>query len=78
MCRGMSYDRKMKYHLLKVEDYAYLTRGNCTKITHVHDSELMKDVLKAFDLLIPKEYHDGIWSILSAVLLMGNLKVRER
>ena len=50
----MGYDKKAKYHLLKVEDYAYLTRGNCTKITHVHDSELMKDVLKAFDLLIPK------------------------
>ena len=50
----MSSEAKAKYNLLKVEDYVYLTRGNCTKIAHVHDSDLMKEVLTAFDLLIPK------------------------
>lgn len=55
-----------------------LTQSKCTKIPHVSDEARLKEVLEAFEALVPKELHDGVFKVISAVLRLGNLKVRQK
>ncbi len=47
-------------------------------IIDVSDEGRMKEVIEAFEALVPKDLHLPIYKVLSAVLRLGNLKVKQR
>jgi len=77
ICRGLSRQDKDKYYLMEVEDYTYLTQSKKTKIKNVDDALVFNETTEAFDNLLSPKIKDQIFRILSAVLLIGNIKFKD-
>ena len=61
--------------------FDYLNQSGCVRLEGVDDEAKFDALRLAFEVVqIPSDFVDGIFSVLSAVLWLGNLtfKVRER
>ena len=67
-----------QFHLLPLESYAYLNQSGCYTLNGVDDSQMFDRLRLAMNVLnIQPEMVDGMFSVLSAVLLLGNLKFED-
>lgn len=63
------------YMLGPAKSYAYLNQSGCYSLNHVNDSAMFDNLRLAMNVLgIPEDMSHGLFSVLSAVLLLGNLK----
>ncbi|KAJ4745293.1 Myosin-2 [Rhynchospora pubera] len=75
LCAGAPPDIKDKLKIKEVMDYDYLKKGNCLRIDGVDDAKQFKMLMKALDTMeMAKEDQMKVFSILSAVLWLGNIK----
>ncbi|KAJ4746943.1 Myosin-related family protein [Rhynchospora pubera] len=71
---GASLPLKEKLNLKNVEDYKYLDQSTCYSIPGVDDADRFRSVLEAMnEVHISKENQDLVFSMLAAVLWLGNI-----
>jgi len=76
LCRGASAEERQRYLLpASLESFAYLNTSGCTSIAGVDDAAGFADVKAALAAVgIPPEQQDHVFSILAAVLWLGNIR----
>eukprot|EP00002_Diphylleia_rotans_P032209 TRINITY_DN6746_c0_g1_i1.p1 TRINITY_DN6746_c0_g1~~TRINITY_DN6746_c0_g1_i1.p1 ORF type:complete len:1802 (-),score=377.38 TRINITY_DN6746_c0_g1_i1:222-5627(-) len=71
---GATEEEREKYSILPVSEYRYLNQSGCVKIDHVDDAEEFNRVKMALTVLnMSDEEVDGIFRILSGILMLGNV-----
>ncbi|XP_078166970.1 myosin-1-like [Carex rostrata] len=71
---GASLPLKEKLNLKNVQDYKYLNQSTCYSIPGVDDADRFRSVLEAMNVVhISKENQDLVFSMLAAVLWLGNV-----
>lgn len=74
---GLSADEKKKLELGRAEDYAYLNSGNMLTCDGRNDGVEFADIRSAFKVLnFPDNEVWGVFSLLAAILHIGNLKFK--
>lgn len=67
-----------QFFLLPIESYYYLNQSGCYHLSNVDDSKMFDRLRLAMNVLnIQSEMVDGIFSVLSAVLLIGNMSFED-
>lgn len=75
LLKGATSAQKTQFKLKGLNEYAYLN-PKCTDAPGIDDLAEWKDVCEAFkSMMLTSEEIDAIFSIVSGVLLMGNVKV---
>ncbi|KAM9965453.1 hypothetical protein ACTFIW_005269 [Dictyostelium discoideum] len=75
---GASDELKEKLKLGEPEDYHYLSQSGCIRIENINDVEDFEHVKYAMNVLgLPEDKQFTIFSIVSAVLHIGNLKFEK-
>lgn len=63
-----------QFLLMPAEKYKYINQSGCYKLDDVDDVQMFEQTRLAFTVLnISPELSDGIFSVLSAILYIGNL-----
>ena len=75
MLRGLTDDQKQSLYLQDVDDYVYLTQSNKTIIKGVDDNLIFNQTYEAMVTILTSEVSQQVLRILSAVLLLGNLRL---
>ncbi|XP_059278536.1 myosin-1 isoform X1 [Lycium ferocissimum] len=74
LCAGAPGALKEKLNLKDVSEYNYLRQSNCRSISGVDDAEEFRIVMEALDVVhISKEDQESVFSMLAAVLWLGNI-----
>lgn len=74
LCAGAPGALKEKLNLKDVSEYNYLRQSNCYSISGVDDAEQFRIVTEALDVVhISKEDQESVFSMLAAVLWLGNI-----
>lgn len=74
LCAGAPGALKEKLNLKDVSEYNYLRQSNCYSISGVDDAEQFRIVMEALDVVhISKEDQESVFSMLAAVLWLGNI-----
>ncbi|XP_049384122.1 myosin-1-like [Solanum stenotomum] len=74
LCAGAPGALKEKLNLKDVSEYNYLRQSNCHSISGVDDAEQFRIVMEALDVVhISKEDQESVFSMLAAVLWLGNI-----
>lgn len=74
LCAGAPGALKEKLNLKDVSEYNYLRQSSCHSISGVDDAEQFRIVMEALDVVhISKEDQDSVFSMLAAVLWLGNI-----
>ncbi|KAF2077800.1 hypothetical protein CYY_000921 [Polysphondylium violaceum] len=75
---GATPEMKEKLHLTEPEDYHYLNQSGCIRINNINDVEDFEHVRYAMNVLtLPEDKQNTIFSILSAVLHLGNIQFEK-
>lgn len=75
-CKGANSSMKEQYHLRSLNDYAFIN-PKCQDVPTINDQKDFEEVQESFRSMdLSSEQIDNIWSIVSGVLLMGNVKVQ--
>jgi myosin heavy subunit len=70
----------MKYKIYsstKIEDFEYLNKSKCYEVPRLDDVTLYNEVEDSFQVLGFKDYIDSIFSCISSILKLGNVKFDE-
>lgn len=83
LCRAWSGaaipDIKRQFLLEPAKNYEYLRQSGCYELEGVDDVKMFEETKLAFNVLnISPEMSDGIFCVLSAILLVGNLEFKVR
>ena len=63
-----------KFQLLPATSYKYLNQSGCTTLEGINDADKFDSLRLAFEIVqIPAEMVEGILSVLSSILWLGNL-----
>lgn len=74
LCAGAPRSLKEKLNLKDVREYNYLRQSNCHSISGVDDAEQFRIVMEALNVVhISKEDQESVFSMLAAVLWLGNI-----
>nr|ABJ53200.1 myosin VIII-1 [Nicotiana benthamiana] len=74
LCAGAPGALKEKLNLKDVSEYNYLRQSNCYSISGVDDAEQFRIVMEALNVVhISKEDQESVFSMLAAVLWLGNI-----
>ncbi|KAJ0246210.1 Myosin-2 [Hirschfeldia incana] len=77
LCAGASPILKERLKLKTASEYTYLNQSDCLTIDGVDDAQKFRKLLEAFDIVqIPKEHQERVFSLLAAVLWLGNVSFR--
>ncbi|EDQ90831.1 uncharacterized protein MONBRDRAFT_15843, partial [Monosiga brevicollis MX1] len=69
---------RQRFHLMEPEAYLYLNQSNCYKLSNFSDAQAYDDLRQAMTVLnISDDMMDGIFSLVSAVLWIGNLHFKD-
>ena len=78
MIAGLDPAVKRDLGLGAPEDYTYLTEGGCTSVPSINDKDDYLEVVKGFkQLAMSDDLIHSIWSLLTAVLKLGNIKIGQ-
>ncbi|KAM3283666.1 myosin-1 [Capsicum chacoense] len=78
LCAGAPGALKEKLNLKDVSEYNYLRQSNCQSISGVDDAEQFRIVMEALDVVhISKEDQESVFSMLAAVLWLGNISFTD-
>nr|CEL67070.1 TPA: myosin D [Neospora caninum Liverpool] len=78
LLKGATSDMRAKYHLRGLKDYVYLNgkSGGCYDVPGIDDKADFEEVLESLDAMqITGPTRDSVFSILSGLLLIGNVTV---
>lgn len=79
LLQGASASLKSSLQLLKPDEYAYLRTGSCYTCPGNDDAAEFHVVERTFDIMqFSKEEINTIWSLLSGVLLLGNVEIQSQ
>ena len=78
ICAGLDAEQRRRYNIGRAEDYAYLNGTQCFGVEGMDDSKEFNETFSALQALgvTPHEI-DGVLSVLSAILWLGNLTFQE-
>ena len=63
-----------KFHILPPSSYNYLNQSGCISLEGINDADKFDSLRLAFEVVqIPPETIEGIFSVLSSILWLGNL-----
>ncbi|CDJ63030.1 hypothetical protein ENH_00032020 [Eimeria necatrix] len=75
LCKGADSAMREKFHLLSLDQYTYIN-PKCFEVAGIDDVADYRDVCAAFkSMAMSEEQVEAVWSIVSGVLLLGNVKV---
>lgn len=78
LCKGADSNLKNKYKLKNLTEYKYIN-PKCLNVDEVDDIFNFREVYDSFRLMnLDDQQIDTIWSIVSGVLLMGNVKIGSK
>lgn len=81
LIKGATDEMRRKYRLLSLRDYVYLNAhsGGCYDVPGIDDKKDFADVLASLDAIqVHGETRDSVFSILSGLLLVGNIQVQAQ
>ncbi|XP_021997554.1 myosin-1 isoform X2 [Helianthus annuus] len=74
LCAGAPPSLREKLNLKSAHEYKYLQQSNCYNISGVNDAEEFRIVVEALDIVhVSKEDQENVFSMLAAVLWLGNV-----
>ncbi|KFK29251.1 hypothetical protein AALP_AA7G109000 [Arabis alpina] len=74
LCAGASPILKERLRLKAASEYNYLNQSNCLTIDRIDDAYKFNKLMEAFNIVhIPPEYQERAFSLLAAVLWLGNV-----
>ncbi|KAJ0492750.1 putative myosin ATPase [Helianthus annuus] len=74
LCAGAPPSLREKLNLKSAHEYKYLQQSNCYTISGVNDAEEFRIVVEALDIVhVSKEDQENVFSMLAAVLWLGNV-----
>lgn len=78
LSNGTPDDEREELRLLKPDKYFYLSQSGCTSLGKEDDSEKLDQLKVAMTVLgITSDIQENIFKILSAILLLGNVKFKS-
>ncbi|PFH33165.1 myosin C [Besnoitia besnoiti] len=81
LLKGATSEMRAKYHLRSLKDYVYLNgkSGGCYDVPGINDEEDFREVLSSLDAMnITGTTRDSVFSIISGLLLVGNISVEAQ
>ncbi|KAJ0251477.1 Myosin-4 [Hirschfeldia incana] len=74
LCAGASPVLKERLKLKSANEYNYLNQSNCLTIDRIDDAQKFHKLMDAFNTVqIPQEYQERAFTLLAAVLWLGNV-----
>ncbi|XP_056857024.1 myosin-4-like [Raphanus sativus] len=74
LCAGASPILKERLKLKAASEYKYLNQSNCLTIDRIDDAQKFHKLMEAFNTVqIPQEHQERAFSLLAAVLWLGNV-----
>ena len=80
---GMSVEELGRYQMtqndqkIPMDQFEYLKSSKCYTVKGIDDAELFKEIQHSIRVLGQQSYYEDMFSIVAAVLLLGNIRFDE-